>query len=259
MYFPFLLFARADPPDARVQRRRRQNMSEKTVLDTLEEALQLAQDLQTENAQLKKQLEVTKEAAGKMAELGVMATEKAMALYRQKAQQFRDLEAVWRRTAMRNKTLRIALERIKQVDGPGLDGSPPGVCHLLADDALGYSRPVQQPSLNFEELRAANASRCERFHPPGSIPWNIAEWNNALCGEAGEAANVAKKIRRQETGAANAGDEPLEVLKEKYVKELADTVIYADLCAKAVGADLGEAVRGKFNEVSERQGFPERL
>ena len=42
-------------------------------------------------------------------------------------------------------------------------------------------------------------------------------------------------------------------------RELADTVAYADLLAQYYGIDLGRAVREKFNHVTERAGFPERL
>ena len=109
-------------------------------------------------------------------------------------------------------------------------------------------------SLCFEELRAANDSRAR--HPrfdDASGNWSLAEWTNAMCGEAGEAANIAKKIRR--------GDKqhPPEFYREGLAKELADVVIYADLVARAMGVRLEEAVRSKFNEVSERWNVPDRL
>ena len=114
-------------------------------------------------------------------------------------------------------------------------------------------------NLTFDQLRAVNVPRCEKWHPPGSLPWSLADWSNALCGEAGELANVIKKIRRQETGARNQGDPTMEELKAMAMNELADVVIYADLLADQLGGDLGQAIKAKFNKVSEKYGFPERL
>lgn len=114
-------------------------------------------------------------------------------------------------------------------------------------------------NLKFDALRQVNVSRCLRWHPPGSTPWNAADWSNATCGEAGEMANVIKKIRRHETGCVNEGDPSLEELKKMAAAEIADVVIYADLLAHYLGIDLGEAVKAKFNKTSEKFGFPERL
>jgi NTP pyrophosphatase (non-canonical NTP hydrolase) len=113
--------------------------------------------------------------------------------------------------------------------------------------------------LKFSDLRSVNVSRCARWHPPTSEPWTCADWSNALCGEAGELANVIKKIRRHATGAVNKGDPPLEQLVKAAADELADVVIYADLLAHYFGIDLGQAIRSKFNRVSEKYGFPERI
>ncbi len=113
--------------------------------------------------------------------------------------------------------------------------------------------------ISFDDLRRLNASRCERWHPPTSTPWSAADWSNALCGEAGELANVIKKVRRHETGAVNEGDPSLEELKVMVADELADVVIYADLVARYFGIDLNEAIRSKFNRTSDKFGFPEKL
>lgn len=114
-------------------------------------------------------------------------------------------------------------------------------------------------SLTFGSLRNVNFTRCERWHGPGSDPWTLADWSNALCGEAGELANVIKKIRRQQTGCRNDGDPTMRELCAAAAAELADVVIYADLLASQLGVDLGDAVVDKFNKVSEKFGFPERL
>lgn len=115
-------------------------------------------------------------------------------------------------------------------------------------------------ALTFHALRNANARRVIEFknaqgelahpRPFSDDDWTIAEWTNALCGEAGEAANVAKKLRRGDYGAPGSPEWRRGV--QKLLDELADTVIYADLCAQKMGAFLDDAVVGKFNEVSRR-------
>ena len=35
-------------------------------------------------------------------------------------------------------------------------------------------------SLTFDQLRAVNVPRCEKWHPPDSLPWSLADWSNAL-------------------------------------------------------------------------------
>lgn len=114
--------------------------------------------------------------------------------------------------------------------------------------------------LSFHDLRDTNVERCKRWHP--GFPdddWTVADWSNAAAGEMGEAANVVKKIRRGQFGHPGANDPSRQVLLDMLANEIADTVIYLDLLAAHAGIDLATAVRRKFNEVSEREGFPERL
>lgn len=130
--------------------------------------------------------------------------------------------------------------------------------------------------LTFDALRDANSTRLARWHGDDD-DWTLADWSNAMCGEAGEAANVVKKIRRTDSvlwdaqkypgdGAsahAKLADMPAAearaALLENLANELADVVCYADLLAHHAGIDLGGAVASKFNRVSAAQGFPERL
>lgn len=118
-------------------------------------------------------------------------------------------------------------------------------------------------ALSFDDLRDANVARASRWHPgfPGDASWTGADWSNAMCGEAGEAANVVKKLRRHECGLAGSGltVQPSGELVAHLAMELADTVTYVDLLAAKYGIDLGDAIIAKFNIVSERQNFPERL
>ena len=132
-------------------------------------------------------------------------------------------------------------------------------------------------SLDLAELRAANVARMHRWHGEDD-GWTLADWSNAMNGEAGEVANVVKKIRRTETPglweaqkypgdsglaqitlAAMPADEAREALLVKLADECADVLCYLDLLAHEAGIDLGQAVASKFNRVSQAQGFPERI
>lgn len=106
--------------------------------------------------------------------------------------------------------------------------------------------------LSFAGLREINVRRCESaFHPLDE--WTPTDWACAFAGEAGEACNEVKKLRRLDWA-----DKPTDTpehraeIVARVGKELADTIIYADLLAARLGIDLGAAVRTKFNEVSDR-------
>ena len=115
--------------------------------------------------------------------------------------------------------------------------------------------------LSFRVLRDANVSRCVNGFKHSLESWSVAEWTNAMCGEAGEAANIAKKMLRHRDGVAgNKGaDTDLAALRLKLARELADVVIYLDLVAASQGIDLGETVRETFNNKSAEIGARERL
>ncbi len=126
--------------------------------------------------------------------------------------------------------------------------------------STGASRTVRKTfSLDFAALREQNISRLARWHDPESEPWTGADWSNAMCGEAGETANVVKKLRRHETRTSPQGDPSEAELRVKLSDEIADVIIYADLLAHFYGIDSAIAVAAKFNRKSIEQGFPERL
>lgn len=84
--------------------------------------------------------------------------------------------------------------------------------------------------------------------------WRLTEWTNAIAGEAGEACNIAKKIRR--------GDFLFHELPGAYadlVEELADVLAYLNLTCGHFGMDLEDAVVHKFNQSSEKFGYPGRM
>lgn len=115
--------------------------------------------------------------------------------------------------------------------------------------------------LTFDLLLSVSLARRDRWHTPDTEPWTGADWSNAMCGEAGEAANVVKKLRRIETSVKDARerDGDREHLIKQLGFELADTIAYAALVAVHYGIDLPDAVAEKFNLISEREGFPDRL
>lgn len=116
--------------------------------------------------------------------------------------------------------------------------------------------------LTFAEVSAVNRSRASRWHvgfPDHGGDWTGGDWSNAMAGECGEACNVVKKLRRVECGRQGSKDSPPAELLVQLGAELADTFIYLDLVATYYGIDLPTAIVHKFNAVSQREGFPERL
>jgi NTP pyrophosphatase (non-canonical NTP hydrolase) len=107
-------------------------------------------------------------------------------------------------------------------------------------------------------LHEQNASRGKRWHPSGLVSWSLSDWFTAMAGEVGELGNVVKKLNRARDGLKGNKETPGE-LHAMLAKEAADILIYLELFAQAANFDLVEATREKFNEVSERNGFPERL
>jgi NTP pyrophosphatase (non-canonical NTP hydrolase) len=116
-------------------------------------------------------------------------------------------------------------------------------------------------SLTFSQLRDANHKRSFEFknakgelaHPDGfkSGGWTLGDWMTAITGELGEAANIIKKVRR--------GDFTMDEARLSLAKEFADVVTYIDIAAQVCDIDLGEAVRNKFNEISDRVGATTKL
>lgn len=112
--------------------------------------------------------------------------------------------------------------------------------------------------LTYAELRAANLSRCAKWHPGGLLDWSLSDWFTATMGELGEAANVAKKLNRARDGIAGNDQSPTD-LRHDLADEIADVAIYLDILAASEGIDLGQAIACKFNKTSVKVGFPERL
>lgn len=113
--------------------------------------------------------------------------------------------------------------------------------------------------MNIDEISRINRARSSVWHD-GADPWSGADWSNAMQGEAGEAGNVVKKLRRLETGAGgrSAEADPNELI-DKLADEIADTFLYLDLLAAHYGITLSTAIVSKFNRTSAEFGFGHRL
>lgn len=119
--------------------------------------------------------------------------------------------------------------------------------------------------LTLQRLFRENALRAERWHE--DHPWNPLEWAGAMCGEAGEAANAAKKLKRVLDGIANInkGARHLPTIAEaqhEVIKECCDTILYALLLAGSAGATpetFEETLCEVFNKKSVEYGFPENI
>lgn len=110
--------------------------------------------------------------------------------------------------------------------------------------------------LTFRHFSDINKARCERWHPAGIQSWSPSDWITAVAGEFGELASLIKMRNRERDGLVGNKFHPTD---EMIGKEIADVVIYMDLFAQSMGIDLSTVLRKKFNEVSERNNFPERL
>lgn len=110
--------------------------------------------------------------------------------------------------------------------------------------------------LTFDEFRAANLARCIKWHPQGIESWSPSDWLTAVTGELGELASLLKMRNRERDGLPGNKFSPTD---KQVADEIADVLTYLDLLAAALNVDLGLAAAVKFNEVSERVGFSDRI
>jgi len=115
--------------------------------------------------------------------------------------------------------------------------------------------------ISFIHISAINRARSAMWHEEGE-PWSLADWSNAMCGEAGELANVIKKIRRIETSThGRYTEQDRAALVEKAKLEVADVYLYLDLLLEQLDdhASMPNVVAAKFNITSDEYGFPHKL
>ena len=117
---------------------------------------------------------------------------------------------------------------------------------------------TEQQGLTFRKFAEMNASRCREWEAGIETPWGVAMCAVAAMGELGEACHVLQKLSRNADGLVG-NEEGAEDLKLQLAEELADTLIQLELLAHASGVDLEQAVISKFNKVSEKFGFEQRL
>jgi NTP pyrophosphatase (non-canonical NTP hydrolase) len=140
----------------------------------------------------------------------------------------------------------------------GLLGEAKPVEHGFGID--DHAIPGEVRRLTFAEVAEIGRARSNRWHKGGIEEWTLSDWFVAMAGEAGEACNAVKKLRRVELDMAQVtGPKTIEAAKAEIAKELGDTFLYLDLCAQRLGLRLEDCIRDTFNRVSEREGFPERL
>lgn len=110
--------------------------------------------------------------------------------------------------------------------------------------------------INFHHFSRANLARALKWHPDGINSWSSSDWMTAITGEVGELASLIKMRNRERDG---LGGNKFSPTNEQIAKECADVFTYLDLLATSMGIDLGQAIVDKFNEVSERNGFKDRI
>lgn len=112
--------------------------------------------------------------------------------------------------------------------------------------------------MNISEFQKINKLRAQRWVDN----WSLLEWSGAMCGESGEAANFAKKIKRLTTDLPNkqAGIDfkNLEELKKGLAKEVADSITYGLIILSEIDVDASKILAEVFNQKSIEYGFPER-
>ena len=114
--------------------------------------------------------------------------------------------------------------------------------------------------MTFRQFAEANLARCESpegfNHTLGS--WSLSDWMVAVAGEVGEAANIIKKLNRYRDGIPGNTASECDLYAD-LGREIADAVVYLDLLAQSQGFSLEDLILHKFNETSEKVGYPHRL
>lgn len=112
--------------------------------------------------------------------------------------------------------------------------------------------------MHLAHMSEVNISRCYLWHDPAS--WSVNDWAVAAGGEMGECLNFCKKLRRITMDIDSPNNPPsAERCIQDIGKEIADTFWYLDLLAHRLGLDMETICIEKFNDISEREGLPQRL
>jgi NTP pyrophosphatase (non-canonical NTP hydrolase) len=98
--------------------------------------------------------------------------------------------------------------------------------------------------MNFEEYQAAASTTA---HYPRRLQ-NLEYPTLGLAGEAGEVANIVKKIQRDHDGILN------DEIRAKLMDELGDVLWYISACADELGISLSEIAAYNVNKLARRHG-----
>lgn len=123
---------------------------------------------------------------------------------------------------------------------------------------------MNKTELTLKKINTINKRRCKRWHDSGIDNWSISDWAVAMAGEAGEICNAVKKLNRLRDNLPSKNDPGRQIdtvaeAKEKIGEEIADTFLYLDLLAIRLGLNMEKEIIKKFNAVSKKYNFPERL
>jgi hypothetical protein len=121
---------------------------------------------------------------------------------------------------------------------------------------------METRELDISKFQQINAIRAKRWHNDGKTKWSLLEWAGAMCGESGEAANLAKKMRRLDMELPNkeAGisKDNYDELRRQLAKEVTDSIIYGLIILSEIEYDASQMLAEVFDRKSFEYGFPER-
>lgn len=115
-------------------------------------------------------------------------------------------------------------------------------------------------AMTFQHFSTQNHARAKRWH--AGTTWTLSDWGVAAGGEMGEVLDAIKKFNRLRDGfMSNNPRQPktTDAAIDEICKEIGDTGCYLDLLAQHCGSTLGACMQRVFNEVSIREGHPERV
>jgi NTP pyrophosphatase (non-canonical NTP hydrolase) len=103
---------------------------------------------------------------------------------------------------------------------------------------------VEKKHMNFEEYQSEAS---QTAHYPNRLS-NLGYPTLGLAGEAGEVANIVKKIQR------DFGGEITDEIRGKLKDELGDVLWYISACADELGLTLTEIAEFNVNKLAKRHG-----
>ena len=111
--------------------------------------------------------------------------------------------------------------------------------------------------LTFERFSEINRYRCESNSAFGESlqphsKYTLAHWALSICSEAGEVCDAI-------LGWEGLKERRADKTKYNIAEELADVVTYCDLAVSKLGYNLADVIAKKFDEVTDRAGFPDRF